>query len=99
MKDCVQETVSAFKGNHHKMQISQGKELQVPIWHSGTCKAFLIHGGFAMEAIKRKGYFKAYVESNKVYREQSGVIKQVKAQLAELDDSTNLQGCPTRSPM
>ncbi len=41
-KDCVQETVSAYKDNHLKTQIVEGMELQVPIWHSGMCKAFLI---------------------------------------------------------
>jgi hypothetical protein len=31
--------------------------------------AFLIHAGSAPEAIERKGYFKAYKESNEVYME------------------------------
>jgi hypothetical protein len=52
--------------------------------------------GSSLEAIKRKGYFKAYAESNEVYTEQHGRIKQAKAQLAELDDSTR---SPTRKPM
>ncbi len=38
----IQETVSAYKDNHLKTQIGKGMELQVPIWHSGTRKAFLI---------------------------------------------------------
>jgi hypothetical protein len=59
-------------------------------------KAFLIHVGSALEAIKRKGYFKAYVESNEVYTEQCGVIKQVKAQLAKLDDSTGREARSSR---
>jgi hypothetical protein len=41
-----------------------------------------------LEAIKRKEYFKVNVESNKVYMELRGVIKQTKAQLAKLDDLT-----------
>jgi hypothetical protein len=81
-------TVTAFKDNHLKMQIGKGTELQVPIWHSGTHEAFLIHVGSALEAIERKGYFKADEESNKVYTEQCSAIKQAKVQLAELDDST-----------
>jgi hypothetical protein len=52
-------------------------------------KAFLIHVGSALEAIKRKRYFKAYVESNMAYVEQHVKIKQAKAHLAELDDSTD----------
>ena len=74
-EDCVQEAVSAFKDNHLKTQIGKGMELQVPIWRFGMHKAFLNHVGSAQEAIKREGYFKAYVESNKVYTEQHGVIK------------------------
>jgi hypothetical protein len=77
-KDSVQETVSAFNDNHLKTQIDKGTELRVPIWHSGMHKAFLIHVGPALEAIKRKGYFKAYLESNKVYTERHDRIKQSK---------------------
>jgi hypothetical protein len=66
-KDCVQETDSAFKDNHLKTQIGKGTELQVPIWHSGARKAFLIQVGSALETIKRKGCIEAYVESNKAY--------------------------------
>jgi hypothetical protein len=46
-KDSVQETVSSYKDNHLKMLIKEGTELQVPIWNSGTRKAFLIHVGSA----------------------------------------------------
>ena len=86
-KDCVQETVSAYKDNHLKTQIGKGMELRVPIWHSGTRKAFLIHVRSAQEAIKKKGYFKAYKENNKAYVELCGKIKSAKAQLATLDKS------------
>jgi hypothetical protein len=55
-KDSVQETVSSYKDNHLKTLIKEGTELQVPIWHSGTREAFLIHVGSAREAIKKKGY-------------------------------------------
>jgi hypothetical protein len=81
-KHCVQETVSAFKDNHLKMHISKSTELQVPIWTLGMRKAFLIHVGSALEAIKRKGHLRPNVE-------QRGRIKQAKAQLAELNDSPN----------
>ena len=46
-KDCVQETVSAFKDSHLKTQIGKGMDLRIPIWHSGMCEAFLIHVGSA----------------------------------------------------
>jgi hypothetical protein len=58
------------------------------------CKAFLIHVGSALEAIKRKGYFKAYKESNEAYVEHCGRIKLAKAQLAKQDDSTNGEAGP-----
>ncbi len=76
------------KDNHLKTQISEGMELRVPIWHSGTCKAFLIHVGPAWEAIEKQGYFKAYKENNEAYVELRGKIKSAKAQLATLDEST-----------
>ena len=54
-KDSVQETVSSFKDNHLKTLINKGTELQVPIWHSGTREAFLIHLETAREATKKRG--------------------------------------------
>jgi hypothetical protein len=46
-KDSVQETVSSCKDNHLKTLIKEGMELRVPIWHSGTREAFLVHVGSA----------------------------------------------------
>jgi hypothetical protein len=46
-KDSVQEMVSSYKDNLLKTLIKEGTELQVPIWNSGTHKAFLIHVGSA----------------------------------------------------
>jgi hypothetical protein len=46
-KDSVQEMVSSYKDNHLKTLIKEGTELRVPIWHSGTHEAFLIHVGSA----------------------------------------------------
>ncbi len=66
-KDSVQETVSSFKEAHLKMLIKEGTELQVPIWHSGTREAFLIHVGSAREAIEKKGYFQSFEEHSKDY--------------------------------
>ncbi len=54
--------------------------------------------GSALEAIKRKGYFKAYEESNKACVEHCGKIKLAKAQLAKLDDSAYREsGLPKKS--
>ena len=58
-KDSVQDTVCSFKDNHLKTLINKGTELRVPIWHSGTREAFLIHVESAWEAIVKKGYFKS----------------------------------------
>jgi hypothetical protein len=53
-KDSVQETVFSYKETHLKTLIKEGTELRVPIWHSGTREAFLIHVGSAREAIKKR---------------------------------------------
>jgi hypothetical protein len=45
--------------------------------------------GSALEAIKKKGYFKAYKESNKAYLEQCKLVRQVKAHLAKLDGTSS----------
>jgi hypothetical protein len=87
-KDSVQEMVSAYKDNHLKMLINKGTELQVPIWHSGTREAFLIHVGFAKEPIKKKGYFKSYEEYSGTFTEKRDKIKHLKSQLAELDETS-----------
>ena len=88
-KDSVQETVSAFKDNHLKTLINKGTELQVPIWHSGTRKAFLIHMGSVHEAIKKKG-FKSYKEYSRTYAVHHDKSKQLKSQLTELDGTLEL---------
>ncbi len=59
-------------------------------------KAFLIHVGSALEAIKRKGNFKTYVDSNKAYIEECGRIMLAKAKLATLDDSTDREAGPPK---
>ncbi len=53
-KGSMQETVSSYRDNHLKTLIKKGTELRVPIWHSGTRAAFLIHVGSAQEAIEKK---------------------------------------------
>jgi hypothetical protein len=59
-------------------------------------KALLIHVGSALEAIKRKGYFKAYEEPNKACVKHCGRIKLAKAQLAKLDDSPHRESGPLK---
>jgi hypothetical protein len=76
-------------------QISKGMELRVPIWHSGMRWAFLIHVGSAREAIKKKGYFKAYEENNEACVELPGKIKSAKAQLATTLDKSAIREAGT----
>jgi hypothetical protein len=88
-KDC-QEMVFAFKKDKSlKIQIGKDSELQVPIWHSRMHEALLIHWGSALEAIKKKGYFKAHEDANEAYLEQVKLVKQAEAALAKLDGTTS----------
>ncbi len=82
-KDSVQETVSSYKDNNLKTLIKEGTELQFPIWHSGTCEAFLIHVGSAREAIKKKGYFKSFEEYSETYADKRKKIKELKDKFEE----------------
>jgi hypothetical protein len=82
-KDLVQDTVSAFKSDQSlKSTIGEDAELCIPIWHTGTCKAFLMHVSTALNAIEKRGTFKAHKEAVEAYVEQRKVVKQAKAALA-----------------
>jgi hypothetical protein len=82
-KDPIQEMVSLLKSDQSiKTTIGADAELRLPIWHCGTCKAFLMHVSSALDAIKKWGTFKAYKEAHKAYVEQCKVAKQAKANLS-----------------
>jgi hypothetical protein len=84
-KDPVQETVFLLKSDQSlKTTTGVDAELHLPIWHCRTCKAFLMHVSSALDAIKKRGTFKAYKESHEAYVEQRKVVKQAKAALALL---------------
>ncbi len=84
-KDPIQETVSALKSDQSlKTIIGVDADLRRPIWHCGMRKAFLMHMSSALNAIKKRGTFKAYKEAHKAYVEQHKVVKQAKATLALL---------------
>jgi hypothetical protein len=84
-KDPVQEMVSALKSEQSlKTTIGEDAELHLPIWHCGTHEAFFMHMSTALDAIKKRGTFKAYKEACKAYVEQRKVAKQAKAALALL---------------
>jgi hypothetical protein len=88
-EDSVQKTVSALKAESLKTQIGKGTELRVSIWNSGICKAFLMHMRFALDAIKKRGHFKAHKEAKEAYVKQCNLVKQAKTTLAELDRTTS----------
>ncbi len=89
-KDPIQETVSTLKSDQsHKTTIREDAELCLPIWHCGKSEAFLIHVSTALDAIKKRGTFKAYKEAQKAYVEQHKVVKQAKAALALLTAPTS----------
>jgi hypothetical protein len=90
-KDSVQETGSSFKEAHLKTLINSGTELQVPIWHSGTREAFLIHVGSAREAIKKKGFFKSFEEHSNDYAEKQEKVKELKMQVEALKEAVAAQ--------
>ncbi len=85
-KDPIQETVSALKSNQSlKTTIRDDAELRILIWHAGNCEAFLMHVSTALDAIKKRGTFKAYKEACEAYVEQWEAAKQAKAALAILN--------------
>ncbi len=60
-KDPVQEMVSLLKSDLSlKTTIRADAELHLPIWHCGMREAFLMHVSSALDAIKKRGTFKAY---------------------------------------
>jgi hypothetical protein len=82
-KDPVQETVSLLKSDQSlKTTIGADAELRLPIWQCRTGKAFLMHVSSALNAIKKRGTFKAYNEAHEAYVEQCKVAKQVKVDMA-----------------
>jgi hypothetical protein len=84
-KDPIQEMVSALKSDQSlKTTIGEDAELCLPIWHCGMCKAFLMHVSTALDATKKRGTFKAYMEACKGYVERCEAVKQAKATLALL---------------
>jgi hypothetical protein len=85
-KDPFQETVFALKRDQSlKTTIGNDTELRLPIWHCGTCEAFLMHVSAAVDTIKKRVTFKIYKEACEAYVEQRKMAKQAKAGLAILN--------------
>ncbi len=83
--------MSSFKEAHLKTLIKEGTELRVPIWHSGTHEAFLIHVGSAGEAIEKKGYFKPFEEHSNDYSEKREKVKELRKQAEALKEALAAQ--------
>jgi hypothetical protein len=81
-KDPVQEMISLLKSNQSlKTTIGADAELCLPIWHCGTREAFLMHVSSALDAIEKRGTFKAYKEGYDTYVENKKAAKEAKANL------------------
>jgi hypothetical protein len=81
-KDPVQESVSLLKSDQSlKTTIGADAELCLPIWHCGTRQAFLMHVSSALDAIKKRGTFKAYKEAHEAYVEQQDAAKEARANM------------------
>jgi hypothetical protein len=84
-KDPIQEMVSTLKSDQSlKTTIREDAELCIPIWHTGMREAFLMHVSTALNAIKKRGTFKAYKEAVEAYVKQRNVVMQAKAALVLL---------------
>jgi hypothetical protein len=84
-KDPIQEIASALKRNQSlKTIIWDDAELCISIWHAGTRETFFMHVSTALDAIEKRGPFKAYKEACEAYVKQQKVAKQAKAALAIL---------------
>jgi hypothetical protein len=82
-KDPIQEMVSLLKSDQSlKTTIGADVELRLPIWHCGMHEALLMHMSSALDAIEKRGTFKAYKEANKAHVEQRKVAKQAKADMS-----------------
>jgi hypothetical protein len=63
--------------------------LNIPVWYgNGTKEAMLMHVTATLDAIKKRGHFKAYDEAQVLYMEQKEVVKSTKASLSLLDGAS-----------
>jgi hypothetical protein len=82
-KDPVQELVSLLKSDQSlKTTIGADAELRLPIWHCGMREAFLMHVSSALDAIKKRGTFKAYKGAHEAYDEQCKAGKEAKGKIS-----------------
>ena len=86
--DRVQDVVNS-KERPMKIKLPDKTEIQVPIWHSGTPEAFLIHVREAISACKRKGYFDKYHDAVDVIATSDTAIKLLRRAAKRADAPAN----------
>jgi hypothetical protein len=58
------------------------------MWNSGSKEAMLIHMTATLDAIKKRGHFKAYKEAQALYVEKKEAVKLAKASLSLIDGAS-----------
>jgi hypothetical protein len=67
-KDEVQEEVAKLRNLKIKTTIEKDTTLNFPVWHENrTQEAFLVHVMVVLDAIKKRGHFQDYENSEKVH--------------------------------
>jgi hypothetical protein len=67
--------------------------LNFPVWYDNRTKeAMLMHVTATLDAIKKRGHFKACKEAQALYVEQKEVVKLAKASLSLLDGASKGSG-------
>jgi hypothetical protein len=56
-----------MKGLQLKTSIGKDTTLHLPVWDSSTKEAMLMHMMVTLDAIKKRGHFKAYKEAQALY--------------------------------
>jgi hypothetical protein len=81
-----------------KTSIEKDTTLNFPVWYdNGTKEAFLMHVTAVLDAIKKRGHFQAYVDTQKAYVEQKEAVKSARAGLALLDGTSKGSGKSKKS--
>ncbi len=74
-KDEVQEEVSKMKNLQLKTSIDKDTTLNFPVWYgNGTKETMLMLLTVTLDAIKKRGHFKAYNEAQAAYVEQKEMV-------------------------
>ncbi len=92
-KDEVHEAISTIKGLQLKTSINKDTTLNFLVWTgTGTKETMLMHMTPTLDAIKKRGHFKANEEAQELYVEQKETVKLAKASLSLLDRASEGSG-------